>query len=95
MGLFSIFFVQPLRLIAKEPLRSAKPGHDNKQKRPGLSTQPFKTLTANEAGANPQLAFFTNSTLPTFFWIARFRSSARGDSTSALAFMRKPSRPPL
>ena len=44
MGLFSIFFVQPLRLIAKEPLRSAKPGHDNKQKRPGLSTQPFKTL---------------------------------------------------
>ena len=52
-----------------------------------LSTQPFKTLTAM-IGANPQLAFFTNTGLPTFFWIARFRSSARGDSTSALALSR-------
>src|SRR6476661_3336842 len=42
-----------------------------------------------------QLAFFTNSGLPTFFSIARFRSSARGDSTSALALIKYLSRPPL
>ncbi len=59
-----------------------------KQKRPGPSTQPFKTLTANEAELNLQLAFFTYTGLPTFFWIARLRSSARGDSTSALALRR-------
>jgi hypothetical protein len=42
-----------------------------------------------------QLAFLTNSGLPTFFSIARFRSSARGESTSALALIRYLSRPPL
>ena len=71
----------------------------NKQKRPGLSTQPFETLLGEsplptrpqergEGDQNLQLAFFTNTGLPTFFWIARFRSSARGDSTSALALSR-------
>ncbi len=37
--------------------------------------------------AKTQLAFFTNTGLPTFFSIARFRSSARGESTSALALI--------
>ncbi|MEH2623181.1 hypothetical protein V1292_001236 [Bradyrhizobium sp. AZCC 1719] len=35
-----------------------------------------------------QLAFFTNAGLPIFFSIARFRSSARGERTSALALRR-------
>lgn len=35
-----------------------------------------------------QLAFFTGAGLPTFFSIARLRSSARGESRSALAFSR-------
>ena len=35
-----------------------------------------------------QLAFFTGAGLPTFFSIARFRSRARGESTSALALSR-------
>src|SRR5436190_27163 len=43
---------------------------------------------------NPQLACFTGAAVPTFFSIARFRSSARGESTSARAFSRKASRPP-
>ncbi|MGY3584987.1 hypothetical protein ACVIGB_005953 [Bradyrhizobium sp. USDA 4341] len=55
----------------------------------GSSTRPFKTLSAYSAfAARAQLAFFTNTGLPTFFSIARFRSSARGDSTSALALIR-------
>src|SRR5665213_160366 len=41
-----------------------------------------------------QLAFFTNSTFGSFFSIARLRSSARGERTSALALSRKASRPP-
>src|SRR4029450_9537926 len=45
--------------------------------------------------ARPHLACFTNTGLPTFFSIARFRSSARGESTSALALSRYESRPPL
>src|ERR1700726_2569933 len=43
---------------------------------------------------NPQLAFFTGAGLPTFFSIARFSSSARGESSAALALIRKASRPP-
>src|SRR4029450_11025769 len=45
--------------------------------------------------ARPHLACFTNTGLPTFFSIARFRSSARGESTSALALSKYESRPPL
>src|SRR5258705_13546313 len=44
---------------------------------------------------NSQLAFATGAGLPTFFSIARFRSSARGERTSTRAFSRKASRPPL
>src|SRR3954466_14211548 len=42
-----------------------------------------------------QLACFTGAAVPTFFSIARFRSSARGERTSARAFSKKASRPPL
>src|SRR5580700_9523901 len=44
---------------------------------------------------NAQLACATGASAAFFFWIARFRSSARGDRFSALAFRRKLSRPPL
>lgn len=40
------------------------------------------------ARLSPQLAFFSNTGLPTFFSIARLRSSARGERTSALALIR-------
>src|SRR5438105_1129731 len=66
-----------------------------KQKRPGLSTRPLQTLIRRFCVAKTQLAFFTNTGLPTFFSIARFRSSARGESTSALALIKYASRPPL
>src|SRR6202023_1807131 len=39
-------------------------------------------------------AFFTTSAFGSFFSIARFSSRARGESTSALALIRKASRPP-
>src|SRR6516165_12517974 len=41
-----------------------------------------------------QLAFFAGS-VPTFFSIWRFKSSARGERSAALAFRRNASSPPL
>src|SRR6185437_7908576 len=45
--------------------------------------------------ANSQLAFFSGSAPPAFFWMARFSSSARGERLPAGAFRRNASRPPL
>ena len=77
-----------------------KPGHDDKQKRPGLLDRPFIHRYQSLLGESPsprpspreergeeqaQLAFFTYTGLPTFFSIARFSSRARGERLSGLA----------
>src|ERR1700722_2609262 len=67
-------------LPPKKSSRVFRPGH-----------QPPALISLAE---NPQLAFFTGAGLPTFFSIARFSSSARGESSAALALIRKASRPP-
>jgi|SRR5450631_2851567 hypothetical protein len=60
--------------------------------------QNSQPLTRPDEPAQPAFfagsAFFTNATFGVFFSIAFFNSSARGDSTSALALIRNASSPP-
>src|SRR3954454_3172245 len=80
--------------------RASRPGHNGvggvwaKIKAAGAYA-PAASNSIRRCLLKPQLAFLTNTGLPTFFSIARFRSSARGDSTSALALIKYASRPPL
>jgi len=68
---------------------------DNLCSERGPSPRPSPRKSGAREIEQPQLAFFTGAGLPTFFRIARFSSSARGDSTSAFALIRYVSRPPL
>src|SRR6266478_6997853 len=71
-----------------------KPAFAPKRKRPGLSTRPFKNATILDQLSENYPAFFSGAPAAFFFSIARFNSSARGDSSVAFAFSRNASRPP-
>lgn len=58
------------------------------QNKSGRVFRPGRLKLRSADAAKAQLAFFTNTGLPTFFSIARLRSSARGESTSALALIK-------
>src|SRR5215212_9213992 len=64
-----------------------------KTKQPGLSTRPRNSQPLARLG-RAQLACFSGAAAAVFFSIWRLSSSARGESSAALAFSRNASKPP-